>query len=114
VVDRFGGGSFRSHAATQVLASRWDMRQEENGFPANRQFYLFEDNRQLFYSAEPGEASIVSAECRHSQNHTIITYVTDCGLEIVRTIFILPQMDGLPLATEVQRISIRNTSIKLT
>lgn len=109
VVDRFGGGSFRSHAATQVLASRWDMRQEENGFPANRQFYLFEDNRQLFYSAEPGEAPIVSAVCRHSQNHTTITYVTSCGLEIVRTIFILPQMEGLPLATEVQRISIRNT-----
>ncbi|ASA23664.1 GH36-type glycosyl hydrolase domain-containing protein [Paenibacillus donghaensis] len=109
VVDRFGGGSFRSHAATQVLASRWDMRQEENGFPANRQFYLFENNRQLFYSAEPEEAAIVSAECRHSQNQTVITYVTACGLEIIRTIFILPQQEGLPLATEVQRITIRNT-----
>lgn len=39
VVDKLGRGSFRSHAATQVLATRWDMLQEENGFPANRQFF---------------------------------------------------------------------------
>lgn len=109
VVDRLGGGSFRSHAATQVLATRWDMRQEENGFPANRQFYLFEDNRQIFYSAEPKDANIISAVCCHSQNSTTITYVTACGLTIIRTIFILPQMDGLPLATEVQRISVQHS-----
>ncbi|MDQ0192003.1 GH36-type glycosyl hydrolase domain-containing protein [Paenibacillus wynnii] len=109
VVDRLGGGSFRSHAATQVLATRWDMRQEENGFPANRQFYLYEDSRQIFYSAEPGDPNILSAVCCHSQNYTTITYVTACGLTIQRTIFILPQMDGLPLATEVQRISIRHS-----
>lgn len=108
VVDRFGGGSFRSHAATQVLATRWDMRQEENGFPANRQFYLFEDGMQIFYSADPGDKGIESAVCRHSQNSTVINYRTHCGLEISRTIFILPHSEGLPLATETQRIKITN------
>ncbi|WP_238653468.1 GH36-type glycosyl hydrolase domain-containing protein [Paenibacillus piscarius] len=108
VVDRLGGGSFRSHAATQVLATRWDMRQEENGFPANRQFYLFEDGKQIFYSAEPGGEGIESAVCRHSQNATVITYRLDSGLEIIRTIFILPHAAGLPLATELQRIEIVN------
>lgn len=48
VVDRFGRGSFRSHADTQVLATRWDMRAEENGFPANRQFYIVEDFKKYF------------------------------------------------------------------
>ncbi|WP_191089469.1 GH36-type glycosyl hydrolase domain-containing protein [Paenibacillus spiritus] len=108
VVDRLGGGSFRSHAATQVLATRWDMRQEENGFPANRQFYLLEDGEQIFYSAEPGDARIESAVCTHSQNMTVIRYRTRCGLEITRTLFILPQRAGEPLATEVQRIDIAN------
>ena len=42
-VDAMGGGSFRSHADTQVLATRWDYLPEENGFPANRQFYLLEN-----------------------------------------------------------------------
>ncbi|WP_379161031.1 GH36-type glycosyl hydrolase domain-containing protein [Paenibacillus sp. sgz5001063] len=108
VVDRFGGGSFRSHAATQVLATRWDMRQEENGFPANRQFYLFEGGKQIFYSADPGDEAIVSAVCRHSQNATVIHYRTRCGLDITRTIFILPHAEGMPLATEMQRIEIVN------
>ncbi|CQR57664.1 cellobiose phosphorylase [Paenibacillus riograndensis SBR5] len=108
VVDRFGGGSFRSHAATQVLATRWDMRQEENGFPANRQFYLFEDGKQIFYSADPGDEGIESAVCTHSQNATVISYRTRCGLEITRTIFILPHAEGMPLATETQRIEIVN------
>lgn len=108
VVDRLGGGSFRSHAATQVLATRWDMRQEENGFPANRQFYLFEDGKQIFYSADPGGEGIESAVCRHSQNVTIITYRLSGGLEITRTIFILPHAEGLPLATEMQRVTITN------
>ncbi|CAM4188727.1 GH36-type glycosyl hydrolase domain-containing protein [Paenibacillus typhae] len=108
VVDRFGGGSFRSHAATQVLATRWDMRQEENGFPANRQFYLFEEGKQIFYSADPGDERIESAVCRHSQNATVITYRTRCGLEITRTIFILPHSEGMPLATEAQRIELVN------
>jgi cellobiose phosphorylase len=108
VVDRLGRGSFRSHAGTQVLATRWDMRQEENGFPANRQFYLVEEGEPIFYSAAPDGRNISSATCTHSQNQTFILYRTRCGLEIRRTIFLLPQQAGLPLATEVQRIEIRN------
>lgn len=110
VVDRFGGGSFRSHAASQVLSTRWDLRQEENGFPANRQFYLVENNQKIFYSAEPAHPNIAEAKCIHSRNHTKIIYKTRCGLEIRRLIFILPQYEGLPLATEVQRIEIINHS----
>jgi cellobiose phosphorylase len=110
VVDRVGGGSFRSHAATQVLATRWDMRQEENGFPANRQFYIIENNQKIFYSAEPTAANIESAKCIHGRNHTRIEYKTRCGLTIKRLIFILPQYQGLPLATEVQRIEITNNT----
>lgn len=112
VVDRFGGGSFRSHAASQVLATRWDLRQEENGFPANRQFYLVENDRKIFYSAEPTHPNIAEAKCIHSRNHTRIIYKTKCGLEIRRLIFLLPQYEGLPLATEVQRIEIINHSGK--
>lgn len=108
VVDRVGRGAFRSHAATQVLATRWDMRQDENGFPANRQFYLVEDYKKIFYSADANDANIEKAVCTHSQNNTVIEYTTKCGLSIKRTIFILPQEDGLPLATEVQRIEIKN------
>jgi len=110
VVDRFGGGSFRAHAATQVLATRWDMLPEENGFPANRQFYLIENGRQIFYSANATEKNIKSATCRHSSNYTEIEYITECGLQIKRRIFILPQYEGLPIATEVQRITIANKS----
>ncbi|WP_059047192.1 GH36-type glycosyl hydrolase domain-containing protein [Paenibacillus rubinfantis] len=112
VIDRLGGGSFRSHAATQVLATRWDMRQEENGFPANRQFYLVERDQQIFYSADPKDANIESAVCTHSQNYTRIEYTTQCGLKITRLIFILPQMEGMPLATEVQRITVTNLGNK--
>lgn len=110
VVDRYGGGSFRSHAAVQVLATRWDMLPEENGFPANRQFYLMEDGKQIFYSANASDKNIKSAKCRHSTNYSEIEYITECGLQIKRRIFILPQYDGLPVATEVQRISISNKS----
>jgi cellobiose phosphorylase len=112
VVDRFGRGAFRSHADTQVLATRWDMRAEENGFPANRQFYIVENFKKIFYSADVNDENIESAFCTHSQNHSIIEYKTKCGLEIKRTIFILPQFNGLPLATEVQRIEIKNVSGK--
>jgi cellobiose phosphorylase len=110
VVDRYGGGSFRSHAATQLLATRWDMRQEENGFPANRQFYVVENNRKIFYSADPTDENIESAKCIHSRNHTRFIYKTKCGLEIRRLIFILPQYEGMPLAVEAQRIEIVNRS----
>lgn len=112
VVDRFGGGSFRAHAATQVLATRWDMLPEENGFPANRQFYLVEQGKQIFYSMDVMSPNIKSAICRHSQNHTQIEYITNCGLHIIRRIFLLPQYEGLPIATEVQRITIKNLGDK--
>jgi cellobiose phosphorylase len=108
VVDRLGRGSFRSHAATQVLATRWDLRQEENGFPANRQFYLVENYKKIFYSGDVNDDNIESAQCTHSQNSTVISYKTKCGLGIKRTIFILPQIDGLPISTEVQQIEVIN------
>ncbi len=108
VVDRLGRGSFRSHADTQVLATRWDYRPEENGFPANRQFYLIENGKIFFYSASPKQNSVISAKCVHSQNHTIITYETLCKIKIVRTIFILPHEEGFPIAVEVQNIQIIN------
>lgn len=110
VVDKFGGGSFRSHADTQVLATRWDTRPEENGFPANRQFYLMENNRKIFYSADPNHENFLSAKCIHGKNHTRIIYKTRCGLTVTRLIFVLPQYEGLPLATEVQRIEIKSNS----
>ena len=109
-IDRMGGGSFRSHADTQVLATRWDYLPEENGFPANRQFYLVENGKQIFYSGSAVQESVKEAFCTHSQNHTVIEYKTVCGLVIRRTIFILPQEDGLPLASEAQMIEIENTS----
>lgn len=112
VIDRLGGGSFRSHAATQVLATRWDMLPEENGFPANRQFYIVEDGKQIFYSADVVDDNVSKAYCIHSQNHTRIEYETKCGLKIKRTIFLLPQYENLPVATEVQRIEITNTTNK--
>ena len=64
VVDKVGRGGFRSHAATQVLANRWDMLQEENGFPANRQFYIVENGKQIFYSADVN-TNIKEAKCIH-------------------------------------------------
>ena len=44
----------------------------------------------------------------HSQNHTDIYYTLKDGLKIKRTIFILPAIDKLPLATEAQMIEITN------
>lgn len=108
VVDRLGRGSFRSHADTQVLAARWDYRPEENGFPANRQFYIIEDGKLLFYSADPSDKRIKEAKCIHSQNKTEITYLLSCGLEIKRTIFLLPQKEKMPMAAEAQIINILN------
>lgn len=113
VVDRLGRGSFRSHAATQVLATRWDMLQEENGFPANRQFYLVEDGKQIFYSANVTDDNIESGKCIHSQNHTKIIYKTNCGLEIERLIFLLPQDAGIPIAVEAQQIKITNNTSRV-
>jgi len=109
-VDRMGGGSFRSHADAQVLATRWDYLPEENGFPANRQFYLTENGHQIFYSGSAVQEGVESALCTHAQNRTVISYRLASGLTIRRTIFILPQAEGLPLAAEAQMIEIINES----
>lgn len=90
-LDALGRGSFRATGGQQVLAL------EENGEPANRQFYLVEDGKQIFHSADV-EHNVASAACLHSQNRTVITYETQCGLTIRRTIFLLPQEDGMPNA----------------
>ena len=62
-VDALGGGSFRAHADEQVTATRAVLQQEENGDPSNRQFYLVENDRQIFFSANVWEnvKSAVSA-----------------------------------------------------
>ena len=109
-VDRLGGGSFRSHADTQVLATRWDYLPEENGFPANRQFYLVENGKQIFWSGAAIADGLKKVFTIHSQNRTIINYELECGLKIKRTIFIVPQREGLPVAAEAQLIDIENTS----
>lgn len=111
VINRFFQGSFRSHSAYQVLATTWGIRPEENGFAANRQFYLSENGKQIFYSAKITD-NIKEATCTHKVNHSTITYLLNDGLEIRRTIFILPQKEGLPLATEIQTIDIINHSHK--
>lgn len=106
-LDSLGRGSFRGTGGQQVLATRCVLQLEENGEPVNRQFYLVENGKQIFYSANV-EENVAEASCRHAQNRTVITYKTDCGLEIRRTIFILPQEDGMPNAVEAQRVEIVN------
>lgn len=108
-LDAFGRGAFRAGADAQVLASRYVYNAEEAGEPANRQFYIVENNRQIFYSAD-AETNVKSAVCTHKPNHSVIEYETECGLKITRTIFILPQYEGMPDATEVQLINIENTA----
>lgn len=107
-IDTLGGGCFRAHADTQVLATKWDYLPEENGFPANRQFYITENGKQIFYSGEAKAQNLVDVKSIHSQNHTDIYYTLKDGLKIKRTIFILPAIDKLPLATEAQMIEITN------
>ena len=107
-IDRIGGGCFRSHADTQVLATRWDYLPEQNGFPANRQFYLVENGKVIFYSGSAKQDSVEKAVCRHAQNRTVIEYKLKDGLTVRRTIFIVPQEEGLPVATEAQLIEIGN------
>ncbi len=108
-LDAFGCGAFRASAHTQVLASRCVMNPEEAGEPANRQFYITENNKQIFYSADAND-NVKSAVCTHKPNHTVIEYETECGLKITRTIFILPQYEGMPEATEAQIVTVENHS----
>ena len=109
-VGMLGGGCFRAHADTQVLATKWDYLPEENGFPANRQFYLVKDGRKIFYSGLAKAEGLKSVRTTHSQNRTVIEYELDNGLKVKRTIFILPAKEGLPLASEAQMIDITNDS----
>ncbi len=111
VVDYLGRGSFRAHSTYQVLATSWGMLPEENGHPANRQFYLLENGQQIFYSASIDE-HVLDAKCIHSQNKTIIEYELDCKLKITRTIFLTKQRIGLPCANEIQTIKIENLCSK--
>ena len=106
-LDGLGRGSFRASGGTPVLATRYVLQPEENGEPANRQFYLVENGRQIFCSFDV-EDNVTSAQCLHSQNRSVITYETGCGLTVRRTIFLLPQEDGMPTAVEAQRVEIEN------
>ena len=108
-LDGLGRGSFRASGGTQVLATRYTLRPEENGEPVNRQFYLVENGRQIFCSFDVNE-NVASAQCLHSQNRSVITYETDCALTVRRTIFLLPQEEDMPTALEAQRVEIVNRS----
>ncbi len=108
-LDGLGRGSFRAAGPKQVLSTRYVLAPEENGEPANRQFYLLEAGKQIFYSCDVNE-NVFSATCVHSQNRSVITYETKCGLTVRRTIFLLPQEDGMPTAVEAQRVEIVNHS----
>ena len=104
-LDAFGRGSFRADASRQVLATRFDLRFEHNGEPTNRQFYIYEGGKQIFYSANIEDGT--EAVCRHFPNRTVIEYIFD-GLKISRTIFIVPQGDDMPEAVEAQIVEIDN------
>ena len=68
-------GSFRGEAAYQILATRWDILPSENGNPFNRQFYILEDGKEIFYSALVDE-NTSEAKCIHSPNKTTIKYLS--------------------------------------
>lgn len=106
-LDSLGRGSFRAGAARQVTATRYSLTPEYNGEPVNRQFYITENGRQIFYSADV-KTNVKSAVCRHFRNYTVITYETECGLRVTRTLFILPHYRGMPDATEAQQVKIEN------
>lgn len=106
VVDSFGSGSFRGGAAYQVLATRWDMDPSENGNPFNRQFYILENNKQIFYSHDV--SNIKDARCIHSVNKTTIEYDLDDSLTIRRIITLLPSYRGSLDAVESQIVEIVN------
>ena len=106
-IDSLGRGSFRGTAARQVTATRYTLIPEQNGEPCNRQFYIVENGKQIFYSADV-ETNVKTAVCRHSHNYTEITYETECGLKITRDLFILPQEEGMPEAVEAQHVIVEN------
>ena len=105
VLDCFGHGSFRGPAGYQILASRWDILPEENGNPFNRQFYLMEDGKILFYSGRLSE-DVEKAECIHSINKTKILYQLKDGLRIERVFFLPSFKEGEPEAIEIQEVNL--------
>ena len=107
VLDTLGRGSSRGKQEKQILSTRYVLSPEENGEPSNRQFYLTEDGRQIFCSFDLTD-NVEKAECVHKRNRSVITYETKCGLRIERTIFLLPQEEGMPDAVEAQRVRIKN------
>ena len=110
-LDSLGRGSFRGTAARQVTSTRYTLTPEQNGEPCNRQFYLIENGAQIFYSADV-HTNVKTAVCRHSHNYSEMTYETECGLKITRTIFILPQEEGMPEAVESQHVTVENLTNK--
>ena len=110
-VDSLGRGAFRAGGPKQVLASRCVLQPEDAGEPVNRQFYLYENGKKIFYSLDVHH-NVKSAHCTHSQNRTTITYETNDALRITRTIFIAMQEDGMPDALEIQHIRIDNLGDK--
>ena len=112
VVDEFGGGSFRGPAAQQVLATKWDMDPKENGNPFNRQFYVLENGKQIFYSHDIHN-NVKKATCVHKVNQSEITYFTKDGLKINRIIYLRKQhKEEEPIALERQVVEISNLSNK--
>ena len=108
-VDGLGRGSFRATGSEQVLATRCVIDPSQNGEPENRQFYLTEGGKQIFYSADVRH-NVAAARCTHSQGWTRIDYTTEDGLDISRTIFMLQQDPGMPSAVEAQRVQITNNT----
>ncbi len=105
VVDAFGRGSFRGPSDYQILASRWDILPEENGNPFNRQFYLVDKGKIIFYSGEI-TSNVVSSFVTHGVNETRITYELKDGLKIERIIFLSSQLKGCPEAIEIQEVNL--------
>lgn len=110
VVNSFGGGSFRGEADYQVSATKWGVNPYENGDPTNRQFYLVENGKQIFYSGKITN-NVEKAICVHSPNYTTITYEFN-NLRVVRKIFILGRRKNNPEAVEIQNITVENLSSK--
>ena len=106
-VDRLGAGSFRAHADTQVLATRWDYLPEENGFPANRQFYLVENGKKIFWSGAAIADGLKTVRTIHSQNRSIIEYELEDGLKVKELFYRAPARRNT-LAAEAQMIEITN------
>jgi len=110
VVNSFGGGSFRGEADYQVSATKWGVNPYENGDPMNRQFYLIENEKKIFFSGKV-DGNIEKAICIHSPNYTTITYIFD-QLKVTRKIFVMGKRLNIPEAIEIQNITIENLSNK--